>query len=119
MAGTVKLTEKEKAKMKETASLVVTQPELVDGAEREAVRRVPLAQVKRDLTNNLAPGVVSEATGSVITLDDSSNMPLQSLTIYGKSTQDGMPTPEAPVEIVSVENPKLSIFGKNLLNKPD
>ena len=35
--------------------------------------------------------------------------------MYGKSTQDGVPTPDNPVEIVSVENPIVSICGKNLL----
>jgi len=49
MAGTVKLTEKGRTKMKETASLVVTQPELVDGAEREAVRRVSVQDAREAL----------------------------------------------------------------------
>lgn len=65
--------------------------------------------------NRVAPGVVCEATGRVITLEDSAELPLQSLTIYGKSTQDGMPTQENPVEIVSVENLMVSVGDKNLL----
>ena len=44
---------------------------------------------------------------------DASNKGLQSLTLYGKSTQDGTPTPEVPVEIVSVENPIVTISGDN------
>lgn len=87
MAGITKLTEKETVNLKETASFVITQPETVDGEEKEAVRRVPLPQVKRNLTNNLAPSVVREATGNIITLNDSGNMPLQSLSLYGKSMQ--------------------------------
>ena len=41
-------------------------------------------------------------SGTVISLDDASDGALQGLRIYGKTTQDGTPTPEAPVELVSV-----------------
>ena len=68
--------------------------------------------------NRVAPGVVCEATGRVITLEDSAELPLQSLTIYGKSTQDGTPTPENPIEIVSVENSMVGVGDKNLISFP-
>ena len=38
------------------------------------------------------------------------------MMIYGKSSQDGTPSPENPVEIKSVVNPTVKIVGKNLLN---
>lgn len=38
------------------------------------------------------------------------------MMLYGKSSQDGVPTPENPVEIKSVVNPTVKIVGKNLLN---
>ena len=50
----------------------------------------------------LAPAVVREAEGEQISLTDASNQALQSLRIFGKSTQGGTPTPEMPVEIVNV-----------------
>ena len=37
------------------------------------------------------------------------------MMIYGKSSQDGTPTPENPVEIKSVVNPTVKVYGKNLL----
>lgn len=37
------------------------------------------------------------------------------MIIYGKSSQDGTPTPENPVEIKSVVNPTVKVCGKNLL----
>lgn len=36
------------------------------------------------------------------------------VVMYGKSVQDGTPTPDAPVEIQSVESPKVTACGKNL-----
>ena len=42
-------------------------------------------------------------TGTVITSDDAANLPPLSLTIHGKSVQDGTPSPSSPVEIESVE----------------
>ena len=38
------------------------------------------------------------------------------VVVYGKSVQEGTPTPEAPVEIQSVENPKVEVCGKNLID---
>lgn len=48
-------------------------------------------------------------------LADSDNGKIQDMMIYGKSSQDGTPTPENPVEIKSVVNPTVKIVGKNLL----
>lgn len=50
----------------------------------------------------LAAGIKSTASGELITLTDSADFALQGLKIYGKSTQDGVPTPENPIPIVSV-----------------
>lgn len=66
-----------------------------------------------------APGIVETAAGETIVLDDSSGRLLQGLRIYGKTTQDGTPTPEAPVELVSVGDSgsvKVTVCGKNLLD---
>lgn len=46
--------------------------------------------------------VIGEAKGANITLDDAIDQYLVGLRIFGKSTQDGTPTPDAPVDIVSV-----------------
>lgn len=47
--------------------------------------------------------------GNPIVIDDASDKALAGLKLFGKSTQDGTPTPDAPVEIVSVENPTINI----------
>jgi hypothetical protein len=44
-------------------------------------------------------------------------MAIQGMKIFGRSTQDGTPTPDAPVEIVSVENPTISV-NEQTLNIP-
>ena len=46
--------------------------------------------------------VVGGAEGENIVLDDAIDQYLVGLRIFGKSTQDGTPTPDAPVDIVSV-----------------
>lgn len=45
--------------------------------------------------------LVGSETGNPIAVDDAFPAPLCGLTVYGKSTQDGTPTPDAPVPIVS------------------
>lgn len=54
-------------------------------------------------------GIPVEETGQVISLTDASNNELKNLVVYGKTTQDGTPTPEAPVDLASVENPTVTI----------
>ena len=48
-------------------------------------------------------GVVQSGTGTVVSSDDAANLPPLSLTIHGKSVQDGTPSPSSPVPIESVE----------------
>lgn len=45
--------------------------------------------------------LVGSETGNPISCDDAFAAPLCGMTVYGKSTQDGTPTPDAPVPIVS------------------
>lgn len=58
-------------------------------------------------------------TGNPIAVDDAFSAPLCGLTVYGKSTQDGTPTPDAPVPIVSAGDDgsvAVKVTGKNLLD---
>ena len=65
-----------------------------------------------------ASAIVGDASGEKIVLDDVAPQgAVRELEIYGKSEQDGEPTPEAPVDIVSAENfNALFLRGKNLLD---
>lgn len=46
--------------------------------------------------------VIGSASGDSITVNDSSEQPLVGFNIYGKSTQAGTPTPDAPIDIKSI-----------------
>ena len=48
---------------------------------------------------------------------DSDNGKIIDMMIYGKSSQDGTPSPKNPVEIKSVVNPVLKVMGNNLLSE--
>ena len=55
-------------------------------------------------------------TGNPLSVDDAFSAPLCGLTVYGKSTQDGTPTPDAPVPIVSAGDGgsvAVKVTGKN------
>lgn len=45
--------------------------------------------------------LIGSETGNPVSVSDAFSAPLRGLTVYGKSTQDGTPTPDAPVPIVS------------------
>lgn len=62
--------------------------------------------------------LVGSEMGNPIAIDDAFAAPLRSLTVYGKSTQDGTPTPDAPVPIVSAGdggNVTVKVTGANML----
>lgn len=66
--------------------------------------------------------LVGTETGNPLSVDDAFSAPLCGLTVYGKSTQDGTPTPDAPVPIVSAGDGgsiAVKVTGKNLLYIPD
>lgn len=63
--------------------------------------------------------LIGTETGNPIAVDDAFPAPLCGLTVYGKSTQDGTPTPDAPAPIVSAGDGvsvAVKVTGKNLLN---
>lgn len=70
--------------------------------------------LKEDLSNKITKFYASNQGGTHIT--DSDNGKIQDMMIYGKSSQDGTPTPENPVEIKSVVNPTMKVCGKNLFD---
>lgn len=61
--------------------------------------------------------LIGTETGNPISVDDAFPAPLCGLTVYGKSTQDGTPTPDAPVPIVSAGDGgsvAVKVTGKNI-----
>lgn len=68
------------------------------------------------LVRGRAGAIVCSVEGSAVVVNDASDLPMQGMKIFGRSTQDGTPTPDAPVEIKSVVEPVVTVCGKNLLN---
>ena len=62
--------------------------------------------------------LVGTETGNPIAVDDAFSAPLCGLTVYGRSTQDGAPSPDNPAPIVSAGDGgsvAVKVTGKNLL----
>lgn len=63
--------------------------------------------------------LIGTETGNPLSVDDAFPAPLCGLTVYGRSTQDDTPTPDAPVPIVSAGDSgsaAVKVTGKNLLD---
>lgn len=84
----------EAQKAAETAVLY-TEQHLTDAQQEQARSNINAADKARQNV------LVGTETGNPIAVDDAFSAPLCGLTVYGKSTQDGTPTPDAPVPIVS------------------
>ena len=66
--------------------------------------------------------LIGTETGNPVSASDAFSAPLCGLTVYGKSTQDGTPSPDNPVPIVSAGDGgsvAVKVTGKNLLHIPD
>lgn len=94
----------------------------VDGTVRfDEDQRLTEAQRATARSNIGASGAIVETVSgdAVVTLNDSANAALHGLRIFGRSTQDGTPAPEAPVPIVSAGDDgsiDMRVTGKNLFN---
>lgn len=67
--------------------------------------------LKKDLSDKITKFYASNQGETHIT--DSDNGKIQDMMIYGKSSQDGTPTPENPVEIKSVLNPTVKVTNED------
>lgn len=99
------------------------QAQAVQAAAQEIVAdREQIAQNKAGieaLKQGKADAIVETASGEIIQIEDSSGLGFEGLRIFGKSTQDGVPSPESPVPIVNVGDKgtiEVGVTGKNLID---
>lgn len=103
------------------ASRANASAELAEGAYDLADTANQKVDTLREVVSKLHSNIVETASGEVITVSDSAEAPLQGLKVFGKTTQNGTPTPDAPVALESVGDGgtvSVTVAGKNLLN-PD
>lgn len=70
------------------------------------------------LSQKKADAIIETAQGETMILTDSSDKLFEGLRVFGKSTQDGTPSPESPVPIVNAGEGgsiKVEVTGRNLL----
>ena len=86
-------------------------------AESVATVTSDVEKLKEDLPNKITKFYASNQGETHIT--DSDNGKIQDMMIYGKSSQDGTPSVENPVEIKNVVNPTVKLIGSNILKIED
>ena len=87
-------------------------------AETEREKQLPALSSAVDELQVRQNILVGSEAGNLVAVDDAFAAPLCGLTIYGKSTQDGTPTPDAPVPIVSAGDRgsvAVKVTGANML----
>lgn len=81
--------------------------------EAENRRDSVINDLKEDLDKKITKFYASNQGETHIIDSDSGK--IQDMFIYGKSSQDGTPTIENPIEIKSIVNPTVKVFGANIL----
>ena len=114
----------EDAAAKSAADADNTANSIKDSMTQIAANKEAISQLEEDTTalQKRQNVLVGSETGNLVSCDDAFAAPLCGLTVYGRSTQDGTPTPDAPVPIVSAGDGgsvTVKATGKNLLNIPD
>lgn len=100
----------------ETAS-AAAQQSAADAVEAQQSIQASADQIeslKEDLSNKITKFYASNQGETHIT--DSDNGKIQDMMLYGKSSQDGTPSPENPVEIKCVVNPTVKVTNEDGLN---
>lgn len=92
----------------------------IDGNSKDT--DYPSAKAVYDYGQSIAADtqITATATGSAITID-SANAPLQNLKLFGKTEQNGTPTPDSPIPLVSVGDSgsfEVGVYGGNILPYP-
>lgn len=93
----------------------------IETAKDEAIEEIENTGVPLEDIEKLA--IKETAEGNPTIINDSADWRLQSLNVYGQSSQDGTPTPENPVEIISKEvseiiiKKSLNLFDKSKIEK--
>lgn len=77
------------------AAVLYTEQHLTDSQQEQARSNINAADKARQNV------LVGSETGNPIAVDDAFPAPLCGLTVYGRSTQDGTPSPDSPAPIVS------------------
>jgi hypothetical protein len=63
--------------------------------------------------------IINSASGNAIALKDSAKDKLNGLKLFGKTTQNGTPTPDNPIELKSIGDSgsyEVGVYGRNILN---
>ena len=95
------LTDTDKAEIAQMAAELVNVPGSGGNVEEHNTDPASHADIRKHLT---AANIVEAASGEAIVLDDASDINLVGLKVYGKTIQNGTPTPEIPVPLVNVGN---------------
>lgn len=74
-----------------------------------------LTEAKKYTDENTSNALVGNVSGNLLHVEDAWPSPVRELVVYGKSVQDGTPTPDAPVPIVSVGKLSVTSTGKNMI----
>lgn len=102
---------------KQVQAVQTAAQEIIADREQIAKNKTDIAELRQ----KKADAIVEIARGTLLNVKDSSGAFFEDFSMSGKTTQDGTPTPDAPVPIVSAGedgNIEIKVTGKNLIPFP-
>lgn len=103
-----------------TKSLIAQLTGMAEDSAKRANEAASKAEAAADGANEAASRAAGsiirgEASGTLCHADDAFRAKPLGWTIYGRSVQDGTPSPDSPKPIASVTSAELSVCGRNIL----
>lgn len=102
---------------KQVQAVQTAAQEIIEDREQIAKNATDIA----DLRQGKADAIIESMSGTLLNVKDSANALFENFSMSGKTTQDGTPTPDAPVEIVNAGQDgtiEIKVTGKNLIPFP-
>lgn len=103
---------------KQVQAVQTAAQEIVADREQIAKNKTDIA----DLRQKKADAIVESVSGTLLNVKDSSGAFFEDFSMSGKTTQDGTPTPDTPVEIVNAGQDgtiEIKVTGKNLIDEKE
>lgn len=93
---------------------LITDAQTATEAAKQATQN---ANEAADKANQAAKSwvIMGEVKGESMVIDDAIDQSFAGFRIFGKTIQNGVPTPDAPVDLVSVENPTIEVNEQSML----
>ena len=77
---------------------------------------ISVPKLASDVRSSLSGAILAAIGGTMVQASDAAAVPPNAVSLFGRSTQSGTPTPSSPVAITSIDAADVYVSGRNMVN---